>query len=190
MDETLPEDSAEVERIIADKKKDKGNMYLIKWKDLPESENSWIPERYFNSMKLVNEYWQKKESEKPRKGRKPEKVKSNLLLKTMICLCFVVAPVLGLKVSDEFKYCETQNPSIFDTKEICLSSDLARSYERKDFLSFVLGKQILSDSLPDPADREKMASTIRNRTLLHIYSKRSHMVYGTGTRMLDHKIHN
>jgi hypothetical protein len=180
VDDTLPEESVEVEKILQDKKMDNNNMYLVKWKDLPESENSWVPEKYFNSMKIVNEYWQSKESEKPRKKKRRGAVNANMLLTMMLCMCLMASPISCLKVVDQFKYCETQNPSILDTSEMCKTREISRSYERKDFFTFVLGKQMFGDSILDPTDRAKFESIIRNKTELHIFSKRSHMVYGTG----------
>ena len=55
-DSSLPNESAEVERIIKHKVLNNEFFYLIKWKNLPVSESSWIPERYFNSTKMINEY--------------------------------------------------------------------------------------------------------------------------------------
>lgn len=52
----LPEHSAEVDRILDHKVVDNKWVYLVKWKELPASENSWIPEHYFNSPKLINDY--------------------------------------------------------------------------------------------------------------------------------------
>jgi len=41
--EDLPEDSAEVEKILNHRLEAGEMVYLVKWKHLPESENSWVP---------------------------------------------------------------------------------------------------------------------------------------------------
>ena len=55
-DSSLPVESAEIERIQKHKTIDNDNLYLVKWKYLPLSESSWIPEKYFNNLKLINDY--------------------------------------------------------------------------------------------------------------------------------------
>ena len=55
-DKSLPADSAEVEKIIRHKIIDNDYFFLVKWKNFPLSECSWVPEKNFNSMDLVNKY--------------------------------------------------------------------------------------------------------------------------------------
>ncbi|RMZ97548.1 hypothetical protein BpHYR1_053472, partial [Brachionus plicatilis] len=55
-DSSLPVESAEMERIQKHKIIDNDTLYLVKWKNLPLSESSWIPEKYFNNLKQINDY--------------------------------------------------------------------------------------------------------------------------------------
>jgi hypothetical protein len=52
----LPPDSAEVERICDHRIKDSKYIFLVKWKELDNSENSWVPEDHFDNLKLVKAY--------------------------------------------------------------------------------------------------------------------------------------
>jgi hypothetical protein len=31
--------------------------YLVKWKDQPTSENSWVKESNFETIEIINKYW-------------------------------------------------------------------------------------------------------------------------------------
>ncbi len=55
-DTSKPMESVEIERIIDKRKIDHVNQYLVKWKNLPASENEWVREDHFDDMKLVNEF--------------------------------------------------------------------------------------------------------------------------------------
>lgn len=57
-DNERPEDSVEIEEIL-DKRKNPENdviEYLVKWKNLSEEENEWVPEDHFDDIKKINEY--------------------------------------------------------------------------------------------------------------------------------------
>ncbi|CAF0993179.1 unnamed protein product [Brachionus calyciflorus] len=49
---SLPAESAQLEKILNHKIVENSFFFLVKWKNLPRSECSWIPENYFNSLKL------------------------------------------------------------------------------------------------------------------------------------------
>ena len=67
--EDLPVDSVEVEKILNHKESDNNDIIdLVKWKDLPDDENSWIPEKYFNSYDLIKKYREKPKSNSNTKG--------------------------------------------------------------------------------------------------------------------------
>ena len=46
----------EIEKIISHKMVNKNPLYLVKWKNLGDNENSWVKPEDFATMKFVNDY--------------------------------------------------------------------------------------------------------------------------------------
>jgi len=50
------EENLEVEKILDHKYKDNVRYYLVKWRALDDSENSWEPETNFNTKGVIKAY--------------------------------------------------------------------------------------------------------------------------------------
>jgi transposase InsO family protein len=57
--ESVPE-AFEVEKVIDHQETDDGVAYLVKWKNLPDTENSWEPVEHFNDWTVIQKYWKGK----------------------------------------------------------------------------------------------------------------------------------
>jgi len=83
MDDTDP--TLEVQKILDHKDENNVRYYLVKWKDLDDSENSWEPEKNFNTKGVIKQYLKSittKDSEivqKRPRGR-PPKIKPLLIM--------------------------------------------------------------------------------------------------------------
>ena len=79
----LPSDSLEIEKIISHKIIDNEWLYLVKWKELPRNESTWIPEKNFNTLDIVNNYKKSisnRRELRPRKSKKLNYITSIALL--------------------------------------------------------------------------------------------------------------
>ena len=135
----LPENSQEIEKILDHKKEDDQILYLVKWKDSGES---WIPEDHFNTVEVINDYYNSKNEDKaselriqPKRGvktiRKPETKKkrgrppkltgSNLVLSVVLAIFFLPLVLAeSKKINNKFKFCDiTANPTILDVENSC-----------------------------------------------------------------------
>ena len=54
--QNMSQESWEVEKILNHRKNKKENEYLVKWKNCPNSENTWLKTSYFNSTTPIKEY--------------------------------------------------------------------------------------------------------------------------------------
>ena len=61
--EDATKESYEVDFIVDHRKSGTEMEYLVKWKDCPDEENSWIKASHFNSVEPIKLYWDK--SNKP-----------------------------------------------------------------------------------------------------------------------------
>ncbi|CAF0850122.1 unnamed protein product [Brachionus calyciflorus] len=134
-DNTLPKESAEVEKIIKHKMLDNKYIFLVKWKNFPVSQSSWVPEKNFKSMKLVNDY--KKSitnqnlNERPKRQARSGKV--NMISINMITSLFVIFVLLINLCSANG---EKQNIVIEDNFKILKSKGIIKSYFEKFNLKY------------------------------------------------------
>ena len=56
------EESYEVERVIGHKGPRNNRVYLVKWKDYPEEDNSWVPVADFDTTEAIEAYWKTKKN--------------------------------------------------------------------------------------------------------------------------------
>ena len=126
-----------VERILGDRTFRRQQQYLVKWKNFPDSENSWENESNFVSMLPIKIYWDSKQLVvKPqlRNSRKTEKV--NLIKHTnntsigAIHLYFFLIFILltksihSTRIQHSFKFCDgTSNARLADYKSMCTYLD-------------------------------------------------------------------
>ncbi len=100
-DEDKPEESFEVEKILEKRKNESTDKieYLVKWKDLDNNENQWVPEENFDELQIVNDFNQRINSapteeqnspiEPKRKRGRPRKF--NIAATLVIIMMFILS---------------------------------------------------------------------------------------------------
>jgi hypothetical protein len=58
----------DIEKILIDRQRNKKREFFVKWKEQPESENSWVPEENFQNSSVIKDYFKNKRQLK--KGNK------------------------------------------------------------------------------------------------------------------------
>ena len=121
------EESFEIDKVIDKRVSGTGIEYLVKWKDCPDSENSWIKEENFNSsepIKLYEASIRGVEIVKKKVGRPSKKKVNPLLLVALLFINYFLTGVAGLAVKDQFKYCDYASPdeSFLDVRSSCFNS--------------------------------------------------------------------
>lgn len=103
----MTQESWEVDKIVEHRKVGKETEYLVKWKNCPNSENTWLKSSHFNSPLPIREYidsLKNKESTKRGRGR-PRKI-SNLLVSIFLALTFLVVPIISQEIKANFRFCD------------------------------------------------------------------------------------
>ena len=136
-DESILEmESVEIEKILNKRKNNDTNKmeYLVKWKNLDETENEWVPEDHFVELKLINEYNAKihrdmtmehtSPIEQPkRRGRgRPKRViplMTILNLFLFIVICSANNEYETITVKDVFKKCDKSKSRLINLEENC-----------------------------------------------------------------------
>jgi hypothetical protein len=101
-----------VERILDDRKYYRRQQYLVKWKNCPDSENSWENESNFVTMLPIKLYWESKKDDSNsvlRRSKRVEKV--NLLtvvrpIDPFSFVLFLMKTPTSTRFRDNFRYCE------------------------------------------------------------------------------------
>ena len=133
-DEDKPEESFEVEKILDKRKNDTTDKieYLVKWKDLDDNENQWVPEDHFDELQIINEFNQRIHSaptdeqnspiEPKRKRGRPRKF--NLAATLVIIMMFI----LSAAANDEKTIKQYDSRSLKDLVHTDVST-----YNRRDY---------------------------------------------------------
>jgi hypothetical protein len=50
----------DIEKILIDRQRNKKLEFFVKWKEQPESENSWVPEEIFQNSSVIKGYFKNK----------------------------------------------------------------------------------------------------------------------------------
>ncbi|CAF0957951.1 unnamed protein product [Brachionus calyciflorus] len=175
----LPEESAEAEKIIKHKTINNENFCLVKWKIFPMSECSWIPEKNFNTMEIINKYKDELKDnplkERPKRNRKVPKL--NFLNILLLSIYFLIFPILcespsGYKIKDDFQVCTYMyHSNMVNLKTI--SSIKSKST-----------KTVLKNYLAEFNSSFGTKTTTRK---FFIMGKLQHQVFGTGYHCLKKK---
>ncbi|CAF1133311.1 unnamed protein product, partial [Brachionus calyciflorus] len=96
--QNLPEESAEIEHILGHKVNENNFHYLVKWKDFPVKEATWIPETYFNSMDLINKYKESLKDKVQLRKRGTKKINSLTLFKFLILSTLIIPIISGATI--------------------------------------------------------------------------------------------
>ena len=177
-DSSLPVESAEIERIQKHKIIDNDNLYLVKWKYLPLSESSWIPEKYFNNLKLINDYksgLQFAKSQRPKRKCTLNKAffVSFLLLFSIIPSVFTenVNKIKGINVNGSFMLCShSYHRKIVDLNSLCKT--------RPKNTNHILNKYF---------ELKSNQNVVSSKIKLNVLGKLEHQVYGNGYHCLMKK---
>ncbi len=120
VEEDDPNAHCEVEQILAHSRRKGKYSYLVKWKNKPESENSWEPEENFDTPMTIEEYWSNI-NKTPTVQMAYTKFSAFVnLISTMLILSNVIPSTTAIKVQDKFKFCELHdNKVIWDLPDSC-----------------------------------------------------------------------
>ena len=159
-DDTLPEFSVEVRRILDHRKAKKGFDYLVEWAD--GSENSWVHESNFNTVEIINEY--KKmlreknartdatgpeviQSKKRKRGRPSKKYNCITVNPWMsligIVFFLLVGFVSGAEIKSNFKFCDVDSGyKVLDVESLCehKTENLIENVEIYNYANSILVK--------------------------------------------------
>ena len=75
LEEESPDfETVECEKIITHRGSGRTLQYLIKWRDLPHSDNSWVKPKDFHDVRIISDYWAKRAPPRATKrSRKPSR---------------------------------------------------------------------------------------------------------------------
>jgi hypothetical protein len=164
-----------VEKIIDDRVFRRQQQYLVKWKNFPETDNSWEKESNFVSMKPIKIYWDLKKSKnetKPiRTSKRLEKINLlRVISSTNICLYTCIFLFLFFMA----EFCSSQN--IQSTFKFC---DISSNMRKINFLNAC--RQPFNKKFNNiSAQLIPKDTLITNLNTFVILSKLSHEVSGTG----------
>ena len=182
-DSSLPNESAEVERIIKHKVLNNEFFYLIKWKNLPVSESSWIPERYFNSTKMINEYKASINNINNSGNTRPKRkcTTKNINNLTILLILYFLFPFIycdknagseSMIIKGRFKVCSHSfQYNLLDFNSVCQSKPIKPKRVVTDFLS---ANGFYPNKFP------------YTKSML-VFGKLEHLVYGNGYHCLMKK---
>ncbi|CAF1107876.1 unnamed protein product, partial [Brachionus calyciflorus] len=194
----LPEESAEIERILGHKVIDNNFHYLVKWKDFPVKEETWIPETYFNSMDLINKYKESLKDKVQLRKRGTKKINSLTLINFLILSSLIISIVSGATIKTTAKTTKTNNSTkstltiepfnvIRDNFRACTGETDKNLINLNDLCKYEPdgSKRIVENYLIN----EKIALKDREETkiTMHILGKTSHDVYGNGIHCIKKK---
>ena len=122
------QESWEVDKIISHRKIGKENEYLVKWKDCPDSENTWLKKSFFNSIQPIQEYLDSlKNPNQPKRSRgRPRKIPTLMASILSILLFFTLTtPVSLQEIKANFRFCDDQSSvkTILDIESSCHLDD-------------------------------------------------------------------
>ena len=152
----LTPESFEVEKIVSKRKDGREYEYLVKWKDCPDSENTWLKAKHFNSIEPIKEFERllkngviKKKVGRPAKN----KIISLNLISILVYLLFI-SSIYGFTIENDFKFCD-------HTNSLNVLLDIDNSCDRP--------KKVLVDVFP-----------INVSLKLTVLVKNKHPIYGSG----------
>lgn len=121
-DKTHYEQSAEVEEILKRRTRNNQFEYWVVWKK--DKSKSWVPEKDFNSMKLVDEF---NSNNPPRKRVRPKTIINKILL-FIFYFIFLFDPADGFKIKKQFSYCDlTGDVGYWDGYADCDNIDIKQN---------------------------------------------------------------
>ena len=143
----MEDESDEVVEVLKHKLEEEVKWYLVKWKN--DSENTWIPEDNFNTMEIVNKYYDRINNHRPAKKhwktrekeekaakttlskeltseklavrtRKTTKINLFEILSILGIIFFLFGQITGSSITDDFKFCDvSQDMNILDVNQMC-----------------------------------------------------------------------
>ena len=122
----LTAESFEIEKIVAKRKSGREYEYLVKWKDCPEEENTWLKTKHFNSMEPLKQFENmlKTGTVKRKVGRPPKnKMLSVNFISFILLVLYLTASVSGKNINGTFKFCDHTNSLnvLLDVENSCNS---------------------------------------------------------------------
>ena len=104
--------------------------YLVKWKDHHSSENSWVQESNFDTIEVINKYWESIES-RNQINATLRVTPTNLLLISLFFMLFCCCSVSAqIRLTEKLPLCDmTKTPTLIDLQKSCYHSRTVNTRE-------------------------------------------------------------
>lgn len=203
-----PETSVEIEKILDDRINKETNQieYLIKWKDYPDDENSWISVDMFDDLKMVNQYNQNKnkqsnevtspiEPTRRRVGR-PRRQNINLFMSVMFSFLFCLTSAENntlneLNIIGKFNYCDRAQAILIDLEKNCLTRHMSKQarFQELDSYRYVYQCTVYTSNCVNGFDEDPERTRIANWRRLNLTLQPQSKLTNTSLFVL-HKLTN
>ena len=142
IEEDDDEAHVEVDHIVKHRKYNRKLEFLVKWKDRPESENSWVSEADFDTVQCIEEYWSRI-NKAPAANLAFKKLKSFINVINLAMIMSTIIPnTEAIKINDNFKFCEIHdNKAVWDIPESCRSGNTLENPHHSKSTYYVLNKR-------------------------------------------------
>lgn len=131
----------EVEKIINERVRNGTKEYLVKWKDYPDNDNTWVKESDMSAPEIIEEYKRSKYTNFDINHVNCFQINKPNILLIIFILAKLIANGRTMTINGTFQYCEPIKPhQILDLNSMCTSEPSQEITVRKNIT--VLGKRL------------------------------------------------
>jgi hypothetical protein len=121
--EESDDEHSEVEKILDHRRSGhrKQMEYLVKWKDHPTSENSWVKESHFDTIGIINKFWASLSNVKRKFSNSILLKPLNMFLVSLFFILFCCTTTSAqILISENLPFCDmTKTPNLIDMHRSC-----------------------------------------------------------------------
>jgi hypothetical protein len=119
----IEDEHCEVERILKHRRSNetKKFKYFVKWKDLPDEENSWVNESDFDTVVILNKYWKTVNTSTKQVSLLQSFTPLHMLMFTLLCLILCCNSSTAKSIfNEELPFCDmAKTPTLIDVVRSC-----------------------------------------------------------------------